>query len=215
MITAGQLRAARGLLDWTRADLAKAAEVSPETIKNIEHGTFRPQESTAEAIVRAFATHDVEFVENEGVRRQKSQVKTFSGVNGYKEFLDHVYATLRDRGGNIRQFNTSEGVLTYAPEYSAMHLERMSKIPNLDARVLVMDGDYDFPAPYCTYRWLNRSQTKIIPYYLYGNNVSMFSTKWADHVEIVSIHSELLAAIFLEQFEWFWDSATIPPSKGR
>ena len=35
MITAAQLRAARGLLDWTRSDLAKAANVSPETIKNI------------------------------------------------------------------------------------------------------------------------------------------------------------------------------------
>src|SRR5580704_17675732 len=43
MITAAQLRAARGLLDWTRADLAKAANSSPETVKNIEHGTFKPQ----------------------------------------------------------------------------------------------------------------------------------------------------------------------------
>src|SRR6202012_3205205 len=54
MITAAQLRAARGLLDWTRADLAKAANISPETVKNIEHGTFKPQENTAEAIVKAF-----------------------------------------------------------------------------------------------------------------------------------------------------------------
>src|SRR5580693_2891148 len=68
MITAAQLRAARGLLDWTRADLAKAANISPETVKNIEHGTFNPQEGTANAIIQAFLIHDVEFIEEEGVR---------------------------------------------------------------------------------------------------------------------------------------------------
>src|SRR5271170_5384180 len=75
MITAAQLRAARGLLDWTRADLAKAANISPETVKNIEHGTFRPQEQTAEQIIRAFGAHDVKFTAEEGVRKANKSVK--------------------------------------------------------------------------------------------------------------------------------------------
>lgn len=62
MITPAQLRAARGFLDWTRADIAKAANVSPETIKNIEHGTFRPQEATADAISDAFTSRGVQFI---------------------------------------------------------------------------------------------------------------------------------------------------------
>jgi hypothetical protein len=32
-----QLRAARGLVDWTRKELASCAAISPETVKNIEH----------------------------------------------------------------------------------------------------------------------------------------------------------------------------------
>src|ERR1700753_2573440 len=96
MITAAQLRAARGLLDWTRADLAKAANISPETVKNIEHGTFRPQENTAEAIVRAFGTHNVVFTENEGVQLQLDTVTRYEGYEGFKKFIDDVYAAAKN-----------------------------------------------------------------------------------------------------------------------
>src|ERR1700722_16966215 len=93
MITAARLRAARGLLDWTRADLAKAANISPETVKNIEHGTFRPQENTADAIVRAFAAHDVEFLAHEGVQLRRDSLTRLEGIDGFKRFIDDVYAT--------------------------------------------------------------------------------------------------------------------------
>jgi DNA-binding XRE family transcriptional regulator len=60
-----QLRAARSLLDWTRNDLAKTAGLSPETIKNIEHGIFTPQKQTILALVETFARHGVQFVHYE------------------------------------------------------------------------------------------------------------------------------------------------------
>src|SRR5476649_2957036 len=91
MITGPQLRAARGLLDWTRTELAEFAKISPETVKNIEHGTFRPQEQTAQAIYAAFAQHDVVFTENEGVQIRKDAVLRFDGPDGLKRFMDDVY----------------------------------------------------------------------------------------------------------------------------
>src|SRR5882757_9483274 len=96
MITAAQLRAARGLLDWTRADLAKAANISPETVKNIEHGTFKPQENTAEAIVQAFAVHSVKFTDNEGVQILHDTVLKFEGFDGFRKFMDDVYEAAKD-----------------------------------------------------------------------------------------------------------------------
>ncbi|MDD3289211.1 MAG: helix-turn-helix domain-containing protein, partial [Alphaproteobacteria bacterium] len=67
MFTPAQVRAARALLDWTRGDLAKAAGLSQETIKNVEYSSFHPQEATTNAIINAFLAHDVHFVEDEGV----------------------------------------------------------------------------------------------------------------------------------------------------
>jgi transcriptional regulator with XRE-family HTH domain len=58
-----QLRAARGLLDWSRAELSEASGLSPETIKNIEHGTFKPEAETIDKILRAFHYKGVEFID--------------------------------------------------------------------------------------------------------------------------------------------------------
>jgi transcriptional regulator with XRE-family HTH domain len=68
-IAPAQLRAGRSLLDWSRCDLAKKSGVSPETIKNIEHGAFLPKEETLKALIETLACHSVEFVRFESVVR--------------------------------------------------------------------------------------------------------------------------------------------------
>ena len=66
-IAPAQIRAARGMLDWTRSNLARKASLSVETIKNIEHGTYSPKEETIKAITNAFAKQGVEFVCSEAI----------------------------------------------------------------------------------------------------------------------------------------------------
>ncbi len=68
MITSEQLRAARALLDWTRLELAEVANISPETIKNIECSYFKkPHAKSIEKLVQAFAGHGVDFIELKSV----------------------------------------------------------------------------------------------------------------------------------------------------
>ena len=61
MISPAQLRAARALLDWTRADFGTAAGISPETIRNIETARFEPAAETVRKITFAFAREGVGF----------------------------------------------------------------------------------------------------------------------------------------------------------
>jgi DNA-binding XRE family transcriptional regulator len=61
MIAPAQLRAARALLNWGRAECGTAAGVSPETIKNIETGRFQPNTVTAHKIRVTFANRGVGF----------------------------------------------------------------------------------------------------------------------------------------------------------
>ena len=60
-------RAARGLLDWTQADLAERAEVSRSTIRDYEGGHHGLHRATAAQLRRAFEDADVVFVEVEGI----------------------------------------------------------------------------------------------------------------------------------------------------
>ncbi len=64
-MTPEQLRAARGLLDWSRGELSLASGLSLETIKNIEHGIYTPKKETVLSLVTTFNRHGIQFVHYE------------------------------------------------------------------------------------------------------------------------------------------------------
>lgn len=61
-ITPEQLRAARAMMNWGRAQCGKIAGVSAETIKNVEKGVFVPNAATVEKLVKTFERHGVSLV---------------------------------------------------------------------------------------------------------------------------------------------------------
>jgi DNA-binding XRE family transcriptional regulator len=65
-ISPAQLRAARGLLNWSRDDLAAKAGTTTRTVARIEDGDAAPRAATAEAIIKAFAAAGVEFIPENG-----------------------------------------------------------------------------------------------------------------------------------------------------
>lgn len=60
-------RAARGLLDWTQADLADRAAVSRSTVRDFEGGRHHLHRATAAQMRQAFETAGVAFVDVEHV----------------------------------------------------------------------------------------------------------------------------------------------------
>ena len=67
IITPGQIRAARALLDWSMVDLANAATVSVSTIKRAEDdGPLYATERSIAAIRDAFETNGVRFLPDDG-----------------------------------------------------------------------------------------------------------------------------------------------------
>lgn len=60
-LTAAGLRAARGILDWTQADVVRTASVSPNTVAKVEAGG-EVRADTAARIIDAFAANGVEIL---------------------------------------------------------------------------------------------------------------------------------------------------------
>lgn len=66
MITASQCRGARGLLNWTQDDLAKAAKVGIVTVRQFEGGNAEPRNSTLVVMTGALEAAGVEFIPENG-----------------------------------------------------------------------------------------------------------------------------------------------------
>jgi len=65
-ITPAQCRAARALLNWAQADLAKDAQVASKTISDFEKGARIPRPENLEAIKVAFEAAGIEFIPENG-----------------------------------------------------------------------------------------------------------------------------------------------------
>ncbi|WP_035984151.1 helix-turn-helix transcriptional regulator [Bradyrhizobium sp. STM 3843] len=69
-MTPDQSRAARGLLDWSQAELAARSNLSESTIRDFEKGRRIPSVNNLAAIRRALEAAGVEFIDGDqpGVR---------------------------------------------------------------------------------------------------------------------------------------------------
>lgn len=63
-MTPAQCRAARGLLDWSQAELARSANVGLSTLKNFEGGRSAPMANNLTAIRNALEAAGVTFLGN-------------------------------------------------------------------------------------------------------------------------------------------------------
>jgi len=63
-IFAAQMRAARGLLGWSQADLSRASKVSTAVVARMELGTADSRISTVRGVTAAFQAAGVEFIKH-------------------------------------------------------------------------------------------------------------------------------------------------------
>jgi transcriptional regulator with XRE-family HTH domain len=70
LVTSAQIRAARGLLDWTVRDLAERSGVHRDMVSKTETGAYAGAPATLEAIRRTLEYAGVEFTNSDapGVR---------------------------------------------------------------------------------------------------------------------------------------------------
>jgi DNA-binding XRE family transcriptional regulator len=220
MISGPQLRAARSLIDWNREELAKAAGVSPETVKNIETGTFRPQADTEQKIIRAFIERDVHFTENQGVQLRQDTVVRYEGPEGFRKFMDSVYEIAKESssgfGGNkpIYISNVDDRLFAkHLGDYFTVHIKRMNELKDLKMRILIQDKPHTLLSEesrghsYREYRHHPEQAIGNVPFYVYGDKLAILAFEGNNAPQIVVLASALVAKAYREQFEVMWKTA--------
>lgn len=203
IITSAQLRAARGLLDWTRSELAKAAGLSPETIKNIEHGLYTPQEATVKAIVETFTRHDIELTENEGVRRRDDTITIIEGDNCYLNLLYQIENVMKGGPGEILFMYVNNELSP--PDVIATDL-RLRKM-GCSFRSLIEEGNSYILYPLREYRCIPSPFFNNEVHVIYADRVATLINK---QEKVIILRNSSIADTMRKSFSFIWNYCKQP-----
>jgi DNA-binding XRE family transcriptional regulator len=217
MITGRQIRAARALLEWDAEDLAKKAELSRDTIFNIENGKVQARGTSAEKIVTAFDENGVEFLDNTGVRIKHHGVEILTGANGLRQFFDNVYDYMRKHGGTIVQLGVDESqfVAIAGQEFSEAYKKRMVALvqerKDIKVQAIISEGDTNLEySDYNEYRWISKDVFAPVPFYIYGETLAIMDFQTVPKPTIIVHKFPAITQAYRKQFDVFWKISREP-----
>ncbi|MCD8566747.1 MAG: helix-turn-helix domain-containing protein [Alphaproteobacteria bacterium] len=207
MITVEQCRAARGLLGWTQGDLAKACGLSKTAINNFEKGNGDIKRVSLEAVRQAFEREQVEFLEDNGLRRRSEAFVIMKGSAVFEDLLDDIIASLSRVSGEedaeVLALAIDDRFLRHAaPDKVLEYLQALEKL-NVTQRVLYVPGYDSFMGPERQSRWIDREILNLAPMtFIYADKVAW--PLWGDAM-ILTIQSADINAAERKRFDFIWD----------
>ena len=140
LISASQIRAARGLLHWTQDELAEKAKVSRKTVQAVENGDH-VRASRIEAMHKTLSEHGIEFLDGDGVRRRIEGYKEFLGFDCCDRFFEHVLKTVKEKGGSLICSIDDQNILTKKTcSTERSNIERLEEVNKIaDVECIISD----------------------------------------------------------------------------
>jgi DNA-binding XRE family transcriptional regulator len=210
MLDAKQVRAARGLLDWTQETLAERSGVARATIKNVEGGNTLPRLETANALQRALEEAGVEFLPSSGVRMKDRMIEVLEGPDSYRRLIEDVFTTARDHKSEviIAPTSPSKAAKSLGNAYLAEQMEKRSAY-GIRQRMLVPSDDLNYLTQTVeTYRILPAKYCSSQPLYVYGPKVALVS--FQEPQKAIIINDERFANAARGLFNFIWDRTEMP-----
>ena len=211
-ITTAQIRGARGILNWSQQDLAQRTGISATSIGAIENGQTTPRESTLQTIRKTLENAGIEFIGLDGVRQRTGDVRVFQGQEGFWDFYEDIYTTLRDNPGEVLVSNADERLFEkwLGAENLKKHVTRMQGIKDLSYKILIKEGDTYFLATsdYAEYRWMSKDQFSLVPFYVYGKKLAILI--FGTEPKAIVMNYAAVSEAYRAQFEAIWKISKEP-----
>ena len=200
MIKPNQITAARGLLGWSRDDLADASGIHAQTIKKIETGsTDNPRSNTINPIIEAFGRNGIEFIDG-GVREKKDKIRILEGQDAYLKLMDEAFHVLRKNNGR-KEIIMANADQRLSPNSVIEAQKRLLKA-GINMRFTVCDEDEYLLYPLQNYRYIPKED-------FLNSLVVIFDDYLAITIrgenKITVIHDDNVAEVFRRQFDKLWN----------
>ncbi|MDR3560877.1 MAG: helix-turn-helix transcriptional regulator [Negativicutes bacterium] len=194
--TAAQVRAARGLLNWSQTALASAAKVSRATIQNIEN-EYAVRHGKAQAVHTTLIENGIEFLEGDGVKRVPDGIKDFMGNGSCDRFFNHVAKILKETGGDLICEIQTQDILTKATCAShRTNLQRMADLRTVhNVKCLMLEENSSLQMPGFDIRVFPDENPLSTSSFTYGNETAMaFADNKGNFVYVVFHMAHLVAS---------------------
>ena len=89
-ISKQQCRAARGLLGWTQAELAKKTGLSKTSVNNYERGLCNTKSKTILLLKQIFEQSNIVFLDFDGVQKRQDHDLIILETNAYDQLIDDI-----------------------------------------------------------------------------------------------------------------------------
>lgn len=214
LLTPAQCRAARALLSWGQPELASRCGTHVQTISNFEKESGSPTRTTIDKIAAAFKGAGIEFLPNNGVALREDNVFQYSGAEGLRLFMDDLYATALETGGEIVLFNAYPAYWYkwLGEEWFGEHARRMKMLGDkINFKITSRQGDTMFISKeFAEYRWFPEDLYDDRALYSYGDKIAFVNFS-EDQVSVTVFRHESFANAFRVLFNIAWDNVAIIP----
>jgi len=214
MIDNRQIRAARALLEWSQADLARAAGMAHSSIKAIENSHSTPRRETLEAIAATFEAAGIEFCPPSGVRMKNDVVTVHQGRDATTALLESILRHApADPTGEVCIIGLDEKLAREVDgaDLLAAHSARL-RANGVRERILISEGVNEFLRDETCYRWMPRNGfCPQAPIYIYGDKVAVHSGTLRR--QTIIIDAKPLAQHLRALFGVLWTGADTPWEK--
>ena len=214
MITPTQMRAARAMLDVSQGHVAEYLGIAANTLSKIESGQSDVSVSRNADIQRFYEREGIAFTENDGVKWAREEITIYEGKDQFGEFLDDIYETAKNVGGEFCLFNAKPDnwiILAGTEKYEA-HSKRMADLESdFKVKITVKDGNTNFISnSFAEYRWVPERMFNEKSFYAYGDKIAFMNFDDENSRVLVLKHSEFSNG-FRVLFNIAWENvAKIP-----
>lgn len=213
-ITTAQIRGARGILNWSQGDLSQRTGISATSIGSIENGQSTPRASTLETIRNVFERNGIEFLGLDGVRIQSETIKTYTGTIGFRDFMDHLYETVKTYGGEISLFNAhpANWYKWLGEEWFQNHSKRMHDLGDkITMKITSKEGENLFISKeFAEYRWFPQEILTDRALYSYADHLAFVNFEEND-VSVVVLKQQDFSKVFNILFNIAWENVAVKP----
>lgn len=207
-LTTAQIRGARGILNWSQQDLAQRTGISATSIGAIENGQTTPRESTLSTIRKTFENSGIEFVGMDGIRQRSGDVRTYKGLDGFIEFYNDIYNTVRDNPAEIYVSNVDERqFVKLLGDFAKVHVQRITELKTVKYKILIREGDNYAPgSSYAEYRWIPKDLFASVPFYVYGDKLAVMV--FDNEPSVIVLRYPSIADAYRVQFTDMWSRSS-------